>query len=56
MTKKALKNYEHFSCRLDKRAMEQLNEISTDVGLTKTKIIEKAIGRYYEEYKKTGKV
>ena len=23
---------------------------------TKTKIIEKAVGRYYEEYKKTGKV
>ena len=34
--------------------MEQLDDIYMDVGLTK--IIEKAIGRYYEEYKKTGKV
>ena len=56
MSKKEPKNYEHFSCRMDRKAMEQLDEISMDVGLTKTKIIEKAIGRYYEEYKKTGKV
>ena len=56
MSKKDLKQYEHSSCRLDQKAMDQLEEMCDDIGITKTKAIEKAIGKVYEDYKKTGKI
>ena len=46
----------YLSMRIEKDASEKINEICRDVGLTKTKVVEKAIDRFFEEYKKTGKV
>ena len=56
MSKRQPKDYEHLSCRLDRKAVNQLMEICNEVGLTKTKAVEKAIGKFYEEYKRTGRV
>ena len=50
------KTSECFSCRLAKVSFDKLDEICRDVGLTKTKVVEKAIDKFYESYKKTGKV
>lgn len=41
MNKRSLKTTNASLCRMVRKAMEQLNEISMDVGLTKTKIIKK---------------
>lgn len=50
------KDSEFLSCRLDKKASDKLEEICAEVGLTKTRAVEKAIEKFYDEYKKTGKV
>lgn len=50
------KESEILSCRLDKQAFAKLEEVCEESGLTKTKAVEKAIERYYDDYKKTGKV
>ena len=44
------------SFRLDKKVSDKLNEICEEVGLSKTKAVEKAIEKFYDDYKKTGKV
>ena len=53
---KKIKDWEQLNCRLGKSAFDKLSEICRDVGLTKAKTVEKAIEKFYEEYKKTGKV
>ena len=50
------KEAEYLSCRLDKIVFDKLEELCEDIGLTKTKAVEKAIEKYYDEYKQTGKV
>ncbi|MBQ6132909.1 MAG: CopG family transcriptional regulator [Lachnospiraceae bacterium] len=50
------KDWEQLNCRVGKSAFDKLSEICRDVGLTKAKAVEKAIEKFYEEYKKTGKV
>lgn len=56
MPRKKLKEYEFLNCRMEKSAADKLNEIVRNVGLTKTKAVEKAVEKFYEEYKRTGKV
>lgn len=56
MMKRTKKQTDCLSFRLDKKASDKLNEICNEVGLTKTKAVEKAIEKFYDEYKKTGKV
>ncbi len=53
---KKIKDWEQLNCRLGKSAFDKLSEICRDIGLTKAKTVEKAIEKFYEEYKKTGKV
>ena len=50
------KDSEILSCRLDKSVSDKINEIVAEVGLTKTKTVEKAVEKFYEEYKRTGRV
>lgn len=56
MARKKLKESEQLNCRIEKSAMNKLTEVCNNVGLTKTKAVEKAIEKFYDEYKKTGKV
>ncbi|ADL36251.1 ribbon-helix-helix protein copG family (plasmid) [Butyrivibrio proteoclasticus B316] len=56
MSRPKTKDSENLSCRLDKKAMEQLNELCDRIGLTKTKAVEKAIAKFYAEYMETGRV
>ena len=53
---KTKKQTDCLSFRLDKMASDKLNEICNEVGLTKTKAVEKVIEKFYDEYKKTSKV
>lgn len=46
----------YLSMRIDKTASDKIEEVCREVGLTKTKAVEKAIEKFYDEYKKTGKV
>ena len=50
------KDYEIFSGRICRESADKLNQIRDETGLTKTVIVEKAIDRYYEYYKKSGKI
>lgn len=54
--KRPKKESEYLSMRIDKNVSDKLNEICDEVGLSKTKTVEKAIERFYAEYKKTGRV
>ena len=47
MSKKPRKQTAPASSRLGKKASGMLNEIVSEVGLTKTKAVEKAIERFY---------
>lgn len=49
------KEAEYLSCRLAKEAYDKLSYVSRESGLTKTKVVEKALDMFYEHYKKTGK-
>lgn len=50
------KDFEYFSCKLDKSVSQMLEKISMETGLSKTTAVERAVKAYYEQYKKTGKV
>lgn len=50
------KDFEYFSCKLDKNVAEILTKLSEETGLPKTTAVERAIKAYYQHYKKTGKV
>ena len=50
------KDSEYLSCRLAKEQYDKMVHISKDSGLTKTKVVEKALDMFYDHYKKTGKV
>lgn len=56
MARRKLKESEILNCRIEKSASDKLEEVCREVGLTKTKAVEKAIEKFYDEYKKTGKV
>ncbi len=56
MQKKQLKQSETLNCRIEKSASDKLMEICRDVGLSKTKAVEKAISKFYDENKRTGRV
>ena len=56
MARTKTKKSETLNCRLDKSVSDKINEIVTEVGLTKTKTVEKAVEKFYEEYKRTGRV
>ena len=56
MARKKIKESELLNCRIEKSASDKLCEICDEVGLTKTKAVEKPIEKFYEEYKRTGKV
>lgn len=53
---RAKKTSEYLSMRIDKQVSDKIEEICHEVGLTKTKVVEKAVEKFYDEYKKTGKV
>lgn len=48
------KEWEYFSCKLDKEVAESLNRFCKDTGLSKTKAVEKALQQYIETYYKEG--
>lgn len=50
------KDYDTFSCRLEKDKSNKLTEINEETGVPKTIIIERAIELYYRTYKETGKL
>ena len=56
MARTKIKKSETLNCRLDKSVSDKINEIVAEVGLTKTKTVEKAVEKFYEEYKRTGRV
>lgn len=53
---KKQKEFEHFSCKLEKTAAKMLEQINEETGLPKTTIAERAIREYFEKYKQTGKI
>ena len=53
---KKIKDYEPFSCKLDKNISEKLQKFCNDTGLSKTKTVEKALEKYITDYRKTGKI
>lgn len=44
------KNYENFTCKLDKKVSDILTQLSEDTSLSKTVIVEKAIKNYADNY------
>lgn len=50
------KEFEYFSCKLDKNVAEILTKLAEETGLPKTTAVERAIKAYYEHFKKTGKI
>ena len=56
MPKQATKNYDFLSIRMDHNAFEKLKKICKESGLSKTAAVERAVEKYYETYKKSGKV
>lgn len=56
MVRKKLKESEILNCRIEKSASNKPEEVCREVDLTKTKAVEKAIEKFYDEYKRTGKV
>ena len=45
------KEYKPISCKISKDTYDKLEEMCSVVGFTKTKAIEKALERYYKEFK-----
>ena len=50
------KEFECFSCKMDKDISKMLTEITEETRLSKTAVVEKAIKTYYDNFKKTGKI
>lgn len=50
------KEFEYFSCKLDKNVAEILTKLAEETGLSKTTAVEQAIKAYYDHFKKTGKI
>ena len=53
--KKKLKEFVFLHCKLDAKVNEMLERLCADTGLSKTAAVERALKRYYEYYKRTGK-
>ena len=53
---KKTKDFEYFSCKLNKETSEKLQKFCEDTGLSKTKAVEKALEKYIADYRKTGKM
>lgn len=50
------KEFEYFSCKLDKNVAEMLTKLAEETGLSKTTAVERAIKAYYDHFKKTDKI
>ena len=46
----------NLNIRLDPKMYSSLQEFSDETGLTKTKTVEKALIRYFEHYRTTGRL
>ncbi len=55
MPRPKTKEYDLFQCKLDKKISQALTEFCEETGRTKTSAVERALVKYLEEYKKTGK-
>ena len=50
------KDFEPINCKIEREIAEKLEKMCEDTGLSKTKVVEKALIKYIEEYNKTGKI
>ncbi len=55
MARPKSKEYDLFQCKLDKKISQALTEFCEETGRTKTSAVERALVKYLEEYKKSGK-
>ena len=55
MPRPKTKEYELFQCKLDKKISKALAEFCAETGRTKTAAVERALEKYIEEYRKTGR-
>lgn len=53
---KAVSQYDVLNCRLDKDVSDKLVSMAVDTGLSKTRIVNRALKEYIEKYNKTGKI
>ena len=53
---KTVSQYDVLNCRLDKDVSDKLVKMATDTGLSKTRIVNRALKEYIEKYNKTGKI
>lgn len=53
---KTVFQYDVLNCRLDKDVSDKLVKMAADTGLSKTRIVNRALKEYIEKYNKTGKI
>lgn len=53
---KTVSQYDVLNCRLDKDVSDKLAKMVADTGLSKTRIVNRALKEYIEKYNKTGKI
>lgn len=53
---KTVSQYDVLNCRLDKDVSDKLAKMAADTGLSKTRIVNRALKEYIEKYNKTGKI
>lgn len=53
---KTVSQYDVLNCRLDKDVSDKLVDMAADTGLSKTRIVNRALKEYIEKYNKTGKI
>lgn len=53
---KTVSRYDVLNCRLDKDVSDKLVKMAADTGLSKTRIVNRALKEYIEKYNKTGKI
>ena len=53
---KTVSQYDVLNCRLDKDVSDKLVKMAVDTGLSKTRIVNRALKEYIEKYNKTGKI
>lgn len=55
MPRPKIKDYDLFQCKLDKKVSQALTKFCEETGRTKTAAVERALIKYLEEYKETGR-
>jgi len=50
------KDFEYFSCKMDKEIAQRLNRFCEATGLSKTKAVEKALDKFIAEYDENKKI